>query len=345
MTALATMSGSENCFSPLPLRNRETPAEGGLRPPVWPLTASTDFSEDRLPLASKCSMTDRDDGICCRELKKDERTLIDPDVVRDIIIGLSDGLTVPFALTAGLSSLGASRVVILAGLAELIAGAISMGIGGFLASQSERDHYRYLRHQTAVRVMRSCDGEMEREVAGVLGPIGVDEKVCREVAKSLREVEQDVVRVNGADNRIGDGLNGSCNERHSRVESDQESIGLRWSSGVGLTAFLLKFGQGLEEVPDRRLYVSAFTIGMGYFLGGLVPLLPYFFIPQAHVALVYSVIVTGIVLLVFGAIKAHVTGAGRGTGSYVWGAVSTLLVGGLAAGAAFAIVRFLERQE
>ncbi|EEB88544.1 hypothetical protein MPER_13562, partial [Moniliophthora perniciosa FA553] len=85
------------------------------------------------------------DGVCCKQLKEDERQLINPDVVRDVIIGLSDGLTVPFALTAGLSSLGTSRIVVLGGVAELIAGAISMGIGGFLASQAERDHYRYLK--------------------------------------------------------------------------------------------------------------------------------------------------------------------------------------------------------
>ncbi|KAJ7715570.1 Ccc1 family, partial [Mycena maculata] len=60
------------------------------------------------------------------------------------VIGLSDGLTVPFALTAGLSVLGKSRLVILGGMAELIAGAISMGIVSFLASQAERNHYRYL---------------------------------------------------------------------------------------------------------------------------------------------------------------------------------------------------------
>lgn len=82
---------------------------------------------------------------------------------------------------------------------------------------------------------------------------------------------------------------------------------------------------------------------MGYLIGGLIPLLPYFFIPHAHVALIYSCIVTGIVLLVFGAVKARVTGAGMGAGGYVWGAISTLFVGGLAAGSAFAIVKLLER--
>lgn len=177
------------------------------------------------------------------------------------VIGLSDGLTVPFALTAGLSSLGESKLVILGGIAELIAGAISMGIGGFLASQAERDHYRYLKKCTSARVVRSCDGEMEREVYGVLGPIGVDEKTSRMVARCLRDVEVDT---------MGEGSSSSS-------EHSLEDAGLRWSSTVGLSAFLLKFGEGLEEVPTRRLYVSAFTIGMGYLLGGLIPLMPYFF--------------------------------------------------------------------
>lgn len=97
-----------------------------------------------------------------------------------------------------------------------------------------------------------------------------------------------------------------------------------------------------EEVPTKRLYISAFTIGMGYLVGGLIPLLPYFFIPTARVALIWSCVVTGVVLLIFGAVKARVTGAGGGMYGIVWGAVSTLLVGGLAAGAAFGIVRALE---
>lgn len=62
----------------------------------------------------------------------DERTLLDPDIVRDAIIGLADGLTVPFALTAGLASLNNSKLVVVAGLAELFSGAISM-VRPFLA--------------------------------------------------------------------------------------------------------------------------------------------------------------------------------------------------------------------
>ena len=69
------------------------------------------------------------------DVKKSAR--VDPRVISDAIIGLSDGLTVPFALTAGLSALGNTQVVIFAGLAELTAGAISMGLGGYLGAKSE----------------------------------------------------------------------------------------------------------------------------------------------------------------------------------------------------------------
>lgn len=154
------------------------------------------------------------------------------------VIGLSDGLTVPFALTAGLSSLGESRLVILGGIAELIAGAISMGIGGFLASQSERDHYRYLRRTTQARVRRSCDGEVEREVHAILGPVGVDQAVSRQVAHGLLEVESSSGV--GVDRSDGDG-NGNG---QASASTDAEH-GLKWSDSVGVTEFLLKFGQGL----------------------------------------------------------------------------------------------------
>jgi hypothetical protein len=66
-----------------------------------------------------------------------EKSRMSARVISDAIIGLSDGLTVPFALTAGLSALGNTRIVIFAGLAELTAGAISMGLGGYLGAKSE----------------------------------------------------------------------------------------------------------------------------------------------------------------------------------------------------------------
>src|SRR3978361_2178467 len=66
-----------------------------------------------------------------------------PDVLRDIVIGMSDGLTVPFALAAGLSgAINNTDLIIIAGLAEVAAGSIAMGLGGYLAGQTEMDHYR-----------------------------------------------------------------------------------------------------------------------------------------------------------------------------------------------------------
>ena len=64
------------------------------------------------------------------------------NLIKDIIIGMSDGLTVPFALTAGLSGvLNTNHLIIVSGLAEITAGCISMGLGGYLAGQSEVEHY------------------------------------------------------------------------------------------------------------------------------------------------------------------------------------------------------------
>jgi hypothetical protein len=100
-----------------------------------------------------------------------------------------------------------------------------------------------------------------------------------------------------------------------------------------------------EEVPTLCLYISVFMIRMGYLISGFFPLFPYFFIPHAQTALIYSCVVTGVFLLVFGAIKSQVMGASNLVYGIVWGVVSTLLVGGLAAGAAFGIVRALEGQE
>ncbi len=71
------------------------------------------------------------------EPMKKRKWKVDARIVGDAILGLSDGLTVPFALTAGLAFLGDARLVTLGGLAELIAGAISMGLGGYIGTKSE----------------------------------------------------------------------------------------------------------------------------------------------------------------------------------------------------------------
>lgn len=69
--------------------------------------------------------------------RSEKKSWVDARVISDAIIGLSDGMTVPFALTAGLSTLEDTKVVVFGGMAELIAGAISMGLGGYLGAKSE----------------------------------------------------------------------------------------------------------------------------------------------------------------------------------------------------------------
>lgn len=76
---------------------------------------------------------------------------MDARVISDATIGLSDGLTVPFALTAGLSALGNTKVVIFGGFAELIAGAISMGLGGYLGAKSEACVYIVASYSTLAK--------------------------------------------------------------------------------------------------------------------------------------------------------------------------------------------------
>src|SRR6202040_3982175 len=71
-----------------------------------------------------------------------ERHFTASDTVRDVVIGMSDGLTVPFALAAGLSgAVASSGIVVTAGLAEIAAGSIAMGLGGYLAAKSDAEHY------------------------------------------------------------------------------------------------------------------------------------------------------------------------------------------------------------
>jgi len=215
-----------------------------------------------------------------------ERHFTATEAVRDVVIGMSDGLTVPFALAAGLSAaVTSSSLIVTAGLAEVAAGAIAMGLGGYLAAKTDIEHF---------------DAEVARELREIA------EVPHREVA----EVES-VMR--------GFGLEGEPLERVvAAITADRD----RW------VEFMMRFELGIERPDPRR----AFTIGGAYIVGGLVPLVPYMLVPAVPDATVWSVISTGVALLAFGAIKGRFTGM-----NLVRSAVQTLVVGGLAAGAAFGL--------
>ena len=107
------------------------------------------------------------------------------DYVKDIIIGVSDGLTVPFALTAGMSGvLDTNHLVIVSGIAEIAAGCISMGLGGFLSGESEMDHYESLSKNEYHEIETIPHSEL-KEVEDVFLELGVDDDLSKKVAKQI----------------------------------------------------------------------------------------------------------------------------------------------------------------
>ncbi|MDB5033184.1 MAG: vacuolar iron transporter 1-like [Chlorobi bacterium] len=223
-----------------------------------------------------------------------ERHFTASEVVRDIVIGMSDGLTVPFALAAGLSgAVASSGIVVTAGLAEMAAGSIAMGLGGYLAARSDAEHYDSERRREELEVVEKPEEEME-EIVAIFREYGLSEEESGPVVRALA---------------------------------------LRPEAWVD---FMMRFELGLEKPERKRARSSAMTIGGSYVLGGLIPLLPYIFVADVHRALIYSVIVTLAALLIFGYVKARFTGAHPATS-----ALQTMLIGGLAAGAAFLIARWI----
>ena len=100
---------------------------------------------------------------------------------------------------------------------------------------------------------------------------------------------------------------------------------------------MMKYELGLEEPDPRRAGKSAFNIGVSYIVGGLVPLSPYFFVEHPIDGLRYSVAVTLICLFIFGWFKSKVTGVNP-----FWGAVKVMLIGAMAAAAAFGVAKLFE---
>ncbi|HUO57761.1 MAG TPA: VIT1/CCC1 transporter family protein [bacterium] len=105
--------------------------------------------------------------------------------LRDFVIGISDGLTVPFALAAGLSgAVPSNNIIVIAGLAEIVAGTISMGLGGYLAGRTEIEHYEGEQKREA-REVREIPHKEEEEVKEILAAYGLSPAVQSQVASEL----------------------------------------------------------------------------------------------------------------------------------------------------------------
>ncbi len=119
-----------------------------------------------------------------------ERHFRASDTVRDIVIGVSDGLTVPFALAAGLSGAQvAPRVVVLAGLAEIAAGSIAMGLGGYLAARTDREHYEH-ELQREIDETRNMPDEERAEVARVFEGWGLGQEHVGPIVTAISADQQ-----------------------------------------------------------------------------------------------------------------------------------------------------------
>jgi vacuolar iron transporter family protein len=193
-----------------------------------------------------------------------------PESVRDVVIGMSDGLTVPFALAAGISgaiatSPHASTLVVTAGFAEIAAGSIAMGLGGYLAAKTDQEHYASEREREVREIVELRDVEVE-EVA----------KVFRDYGLTEAEMAPAVKAITGNDKAWVD--------------------------------FMMRFELGLEEPQPKRARISAMTIAFSYIVGGLIPLAPYMILPDVQTGLWYSVAVTLLALAVFGWVKGRFTG-------------------------------------
>lgn len=121
------------------------------------------------------------------QTRHNERHFTASETVRDIVIGMSDGLTVPFALAAGLSgAVAASGIIVTAGLAEIAAGSIAMGLGGYLAAKSDAEHYAKEERRELKEVAEIPEEEME-EVAQVFRGYGLTGEQIAPVVHALSE--------------------------------------------------------------------------------------------------------------------------------------------------------------
>jgi VIT1/CCC1 family predicted Fe2+/Mn2+ transporter len=112
------------------------------------------------------------------------------DIVRDIVIGMSDGLTVPYAIAAGMSGAAvAATIVVTAGLAEIAAGSISMGLGGYLAGRTDVEHYETERKRE-IREPEEVPEVETREVADILQALGLSEEEASPVISALQRPQQ-----------------------------------------------------------------------------------------------------------------------------------------------------------
>jgi len=120
------------------------------------------------------------------DVHHEETHFASSDLVRDIVIGMADGLTVPFALAAGLTgAVSVNKLIVLAGLAEIAAGSIAMGLGGYLAAKGDAQHYASERDREEREIIERVRDE-EQEIYDIFHSYGVSEEESTPVLHALK---------------------------------------------------------------------------------------------------------------------------------------------------------------
>jgi len=187
-----------------------------------------------------------------------EKHLKSSALITDIVIGMSDGLTVPFALAAGLSgAVQSNSIVITAGIAEIVAGSIAMGLGGYLAGKTEQEHYATELKREYEEVVEKPEVE-KHEVREVLAEFGISKNLQNMVADELATNKDQWVRFMM---KYELGLD---EPDANRARNSAANIGISYIVGglIPLTAYFF------TDTPHQGLMVSAILTVICLFVFG-----------------------------------------------------------------------------
>lgn len=207
----------------------------------------------------------------------------------DIVIGISDGLIIPFAIITGLSVIVADNSeIVQTGLLVIIVGATIMAVGGYFAA---RNRYESLMQRTSEEEERLKKEELDKTLI-------LFKKL--DLGKAMEDQAAEV------------------------IEKDSNE----WK------AYLKEHVADLEINEPSQLPKTALIIGLSYVVGGMIPLLPYWYFSSKATAFTFSCILTLVALLIFGFVKSKVNQE-----PLLWGTFRLMLLGVAAAAAAFAVAR------
>lgn len=278
----------------------------------------------------------------------DQRRKLLAHFLSDFTLGFSDGLTVPFALTAGLGSLGRTETVIFAGLAELCAGSISMGIGGYLSALEEaRDQQQ----------PNTAHGDDLEESRGMLSP----RQISAWTTGSRRGSEDSYTSTYSDEKKMGyNDDDVQTLTRHLAPLDLPADVVVQVINTIRQRQGTAQAARALHQQKDENLdgngprltpVMSGLSISIGYLIGGLIPLFPYLFSSTIDSAMWWSTALCLAALFLYGSGKCWMLSKSHGSKRMshaikvrqtLWEGFRMLFFGGVAAAAAVLCVHLAD---